>query len=227
MERFSGAHVVGPGEAIDSATGRVLRLFSEVVSIFQLFAEHGVPIAIASASPAAATASRLLRGFGLWELTRHAHIAPGKKDVHLKAISRALGVELSRALFFDDLAWNIKTAQQLGVGGCVLVRAGLCRDDVRQALRRLRERGRGAAMLRAWMRPPQAVGNSTCGQGGSSEDERKMHGGSHGGSHDGSEGAGSHDGTSERERAVPEPRAEPLSDSTAESAPHLRFGADL
>jgi FMN phosphatase YigB (HAD superfamily) len=130
-----------------------------VAAIFELLKEHDVPIGVASASPAAATATRLLRGFGL--ATHHEHIAPGKKDVHLKAIAKALGQPLERALFFDDLAHNIKTAEALGVGGCVLVHGGLCRDDVRKALRRLRERGRGAAMLRAWMgRAPGAAAPS-------------------------------------------------------------------
>ena len=45
----------------------------------------------------------------------HARIAPGKKDVHLKAIAAALNIGLRRALFFDDLPHNIRTAEALGV----------------------------------------------------------------------------------------------------------------
>ena len=153
VESFGGARIVGEGEALDGATGRRLRLYPDVASIFSLLVAHGVPIAIASASPAEGVANRMLRGFGLSSSVGHARIAPGKKDVHLKGIAAALGVDLSRALFFDDLPWNIKTAEALGVGGCVLVKGGLQMEDVRKGLRKLREHGRGAAMMRAWMTP--------------------------------------------------------------------------
>ena len=90
VEDFGEARVVAPGEALIPATGRTLRLFSEVAGIFALLREHKVPIAIASASPAAQTARRLLRAFGLAH--QHAHVAPGKKDVHLRSIAAALRV---------------------------------------------------------------------------------------------------------------------------------------
>lgn len=151
-ESFSDARIVHPGEATDVASGRKLTIFPDVVAIFRFFREHGVPIAIASASPAMATAKRLLRGFGLGDF-QHAVVQPGKKDTHLKEIAAALHVDLRRGLFFDDLIHNIRTAEALGVGGCVQVREGGVRlDDVRRALKRLRERGKGAALMHSWMK---------------------------------------------------------------------------
>ena len=149
-----GFRVVGPGEAVGEG-GRTLRLFPDVDSIFRIFNEHGVPIGIASASPATATATRLLRGFGLQY--GHAHISPGKKDVHLKEIRKALGVNLSRAVFFDDLNHNLKTAISLGVT-CVLVdgRTGLSMADVKKGLQRLKDNSRGSAMMRAFLQPKPA-----------------------------------------------------------------------
>lgn len=148
-EEFSAAKIVGPAKAVDTASGRTLALYEAVPRIFAALDEAGVAVAIASASPAAATAARLLRGFGL--AVRHAEVHPGKKDAHLKAIALALGVPLGRVLFFDDLAFNIRAADALGVGASVLVRSGLTEAAVLAALRSLRERGEGAAMMRAWM----------------------------------------------------------------------------
>ena len=150
MENFSDATIIGPGEVRDRSTGRTLKVYPDVASIFALFREHGVPIAIASASPAATTAARTLRAFGLGAPSVPAQVYPGKKDAHLKAIAKALGVSLTRALFFDDLPHNIKAAEALGVGGAVQIRGGLSTDDVRRALRQLRERSKGAAMMRAF-----------------------------------------------------------------------------
>jgi len=149
--------VLADGEAVDARSGRSLRLFPEVAAIFAAFHECGVPVAIASASPAASTATRLLRGFGLDYAA--SHIAPGRKDTHLKKIAGELRISLAKAVFFDDLPHNIKTAESLGCLGCVQVGSssrGVCREDVRLALKRMRERGRGAALMRAWMQPKPA-----------------------------------------------------------------------
>ena len=138
------------------SSGRTLRLFSDVFAIFAILRQHNVPVAIASASPARATAVRLLREFGLSDY-KHAVVQPGKKDTHLKSIAAALKAPLRRAMFFDDLIHNIRTAEALGVGGCAHVREGGVRlDDLRRALRRLRECGKGAAMMRGWLAAPPA-----------------------------------------------------------------------
>ena len=82
-------------------------------------------------------------------------------------------MSLTRALFFDDLPHNIKAAEALGVGGAVQIRGGLRTDDVRRALRQLRERSKGAAMMRAFLQPaakrvaPEAQEGSTEAQYGS------------------------------------------------------------
>lgn len=157
-ENFASATIVSKSEVVHPGTGRSLRLFPEVTEVLAAFAEAGIPLAIASASPAADTAHRLLRSFGLMQLgIKHLVVHPGSKDVHLRDISTALHAPLSRALFFDDLPHNIKAARSVGVGGVVLVRSGLKRDDVRQSLKALSEKSRGAALMRAWMGGTKSV----------------------------------------------------------------------
>ena len=66
------------------------RVYPDVFGVFRALRDGGVPIAIASASPAAATAARLLRGFGLAALgVRHSEVRDkgrterGKASTHL------------------------------------------------------------------------------------------------------------------------------------------------
>ena len=155
-ENFESARMITPEEVVEASSGRSLKLFPDVQKIFAAFHEAGVPIAIASASPASTTAVRLLNSFGLMKhgICR-TEVYPGSKNSHLRAIAAALHVPLSSALFFDDLQHNIKAASVLGMNGAVLVRSGVKQSDVRQALRMLRERGRGAALMRAWMGAPK------------------------------------------------------------------------
>ena len=87
------------------SSGRTLRLFSDVFAIFAILRQHNVPVAIASASPARATAVRLLREFGLSDY-KHAVVQPGKKDTHLKSIAAALKAPLRRAMFSPPRAGN-------------------------------------------------------------------------------------------------------------------------
>eukprot|EP00322_Chrysochromulina_rotalis_P015901 CAMPEP_0115880602 /NCGR_PEP_ID=MMETSP0287-20121206/27967_1 /TAXON_ID=412157 /ORGANISM="Chrysochromulina rotalis, Strain UIO044" /LENGTH=213 /DNA_ID=CAMNT_0003336441 /DNA_START=73 /DNA_END=714 /DNA_ORIENTATION=+ len=101
------------------------------------------------ASPAADTAARLLRSFRLG--VAFLQVYPGKKDAHLRAIASHLKRPLDRAIFFDDLPHNIKTAQTLGVGGCVRVQDGLTTSDVAQGLDMLRQRHRGSLLMRSWL----------------------------------------------------------------------------
>ena len=110
-EDFGTAQLVGPHEA-RSLSGQSLRLYADVPRIFAAFSARKVPIAIASASPAAQTGLRLLRGFGL--AVDGAEIYRAKnKDTHLKKIAQTLKQPLSRALFLDDLRHNIRAAEAL------------------------------------------------------------------------------------------------------------------
>ena len=151
VENYVAAHVVGDGEAVntDGTQRPSLRLFKDVKAICTLFAEHRVPLAIASASPARTTAVRLLKSFGIH--TSDQQVYPGSKDKHLKAIASTLSTPLARAIFFDDLPFNIKAAEACGIGAAVLVRGGLSKVDVKEALRKLRDRSAGAALMRSWM----------------------------------------------------------------------------
>lgn len=157
IENFASAQVVADGVATNVSNGRTLHLFKDVPSIVSLLRAANVPLAIASASPARDTAIRLLGQLGVKTATQEIH--PGSKHVHLKAIAKTLSVPLDRALFFDDLAFNIKTAESCGIGAAVLVRSkGLSLADLKTALRKLRDKGRGAAMMRAWMTSASSSG---------------------------------------------------------------------
>lgn len=150
VEDYESAKVVGHSEAVDAASGRSLHLFGETRIVMEACQAARCPIAIASASSASETALRLLRSFGLPPVS-WAEIHPGKKDAHLNAIAAALRVPLDRALFFDDRKHNIRTAELLGVGGCVQVNRGLTAADMRAALSKLRESGHGSELLRGWL----------------------------------------------------------------------------
>ena len=169
-EDFSGSHIVSSTEAVDPATGRSLHVFPDVHPLFEACQVAKIPVAIASASPARETAARLLQGFGLKTAAQEVH--PGSKAEHLQSIAAALRVPLTRALFFDDLRHNISAANKLGIGAAVLVGQGqgLTEGDVRQGIKMLRERGRGAALMQAWMRKGSAGsgGSTTSRDGGGS-----------------------------------------------------------
>ena len=190
VESFGGARVVSEHEAVDMASGKTLRLFPDVRRVFSSLEAARVPIAIASASPAAAAATRLLKAWGL--SVAHAEIYPGAKDAHLRAISAKLKVPLSRALFFDDLPHNIRAADKVGVGAAVLVRNGLRVADVVEALDRARHRSRGASLMQSWM----AGGRSPRGGGGGSG-----HGSGGAGGDGGDGGGGGSDGACGAEQA--------------------------
>ena len=147
VEDFTAAKVTSAREAVDVTTGRILALYHEVPAIFDLLRRHGIPVAVASASPAKETALRLLRAFGFAVVAAEVH--PGKKDVHLRAIAAATGTPLDRMLFFDDLPHNIRTAEHLGVGS-TLVRGGVGLSDLDRACQQLLERRRGSSLMRAW-----------------------------------------------------------------------------
>lgn len=165
VESFQDAKLISQDEAVSTSSGHSLHLYAGAREVFSILASHRVPLAIASASPATVTAKRLLRAFNLPRVA-FAEVHPGKKDVHLRAIQNALKVPLDRCLFFDDLAFNIKTAEALGVGGCVLVRGGVDADDLRRALRLLSERTRSRGLLSSWLAGgarSQSMGGSTSG----------------------------------------------------------------
>jgi len=169
---FVEAQVVSPTEVSAARSGHSLHLCPDVPQIFAACATHGVPIAIASAASATDTAVRLLRSFRLQVV--FTQIYRGKKDEHLRAIAAKLKKPLDRAIFLDDSHHNIKTAQALGVGGCVLVKDGLTEADVAAALEALQQKHRGSTLMRSWLsggggeEVGVSVGGSSCGRSHSS-----------------------------------------------------------
>ena len=134
---------------VHRASGRSLRLYADVQAVFSALRAARVRVCIASASPTEATALSLLRSFGLHQHIEHAVIKPGSKAAHLRACTVGLGVQPRRTIFFDDLNFNLREAEVLGITG-VLVRAGISVDVLRQALRKHRARAQGASLMRAW-----------------------------------------------------------------------------
>lgn len=158
-DEFADSRVISSTEATDAKSGKSLHVYPEVHEVFGALVAHSIPIAIASAASAAETATRLLRAFRL--PVQSTQIFPGKKDTHLRAIARGLQRSLERAIFLDDLPHNIKTAQSLGVGACVLVKDGLTVADVATALDALQQRRRGATLMQTWLSRSDGSGSSS------------------------------------------------------------------
>ena len=158
-DEFADSRVISSTEAADAKSGKSLHVYPEVHEVFGVLVAHSIPIAIASAASAAETATRLLRAFRL--PVQATQIFPGKKDTHLRAIARGLQRSLERAIFLDDIPHNIKTAQSLGVGACVLVKDGLTVADVATALDALQQRRRGATLMQAWLGRSDGSGSSS------------------------------------------------------------------
>ena len=147
---FAGARaLVSATEVVHRASGRSLRLYADVPAVFSALRAARVRICIASASPTEAVALSLLRSFGLHQHIEHAVIKPGSKAAHLRACTVGLGVQPRRTIFFDDLNFNLREAEALGITGA-LVRAGISIDVLRQTLRKHRARAQGASLMRAW-----------------------------------------------------------------------------
>jgi len=158
-DEFADSRVISSTEAADAKSGKSLHVYPEVHEVFGVLVAHSIPIAIASAASAAETATRLLRAFRLPVQTTQ--IFPGKKDTHLRAIAHGLQRSLERAIFLDDLPHNIKAAQSLGVGACVLVKDGLTVADVATALDALQQRRRGATLMQTWLGRSDGSGSSS------------------------------------------------------------------
>eukprot|EP00316_Scyphosphaera_apsteinii_P013007 CAMPEP_0119305274 /NCGR_PEP_ID=MMETSP1333-20130426/6313_1 /TAXON_ID=418940 /ORGANISM="Scyphosphaera apsteinii, Strain RCC1455" /LENGTH=214 /DNA_ID=CAMNT_0007308331 /DNA_START=146 /DNA_END=787 /DNA_ORIENTATION=- len=150
-EHFSGACVRTAATEIQHTMSRAtLALYPEVPLVMNALSACGIPIAIASASPASETARHLLMQFGLAALVSHWEVHPGCKKEHLKAIGKGLGISaLRNVLFFDDLQHNLRDVSSLGCT-CYHVRKGLGTQELLSALRDHRSRSRAAASMRSW-----------------------------------------------------------------------------
>jgi HAD superfamily phosphatase (TIGR01681 family) len=145
---------------------RSLHLFPDVAPALQALHEAGVAIAIASASPAEATALRLLRAFKVFPFISAAVVKPGRKDAHLRTIHSALGLRsMQHTLFLDDLEHNLRTGRALG---CTCVRVtgycgrgcsvpcrqhGMTSNCLLDGLRAMQQTARSAGMLRSFFCP--------------------------------------------------------------------------
>lgn len=144
-------------ECIDPISGLRLALYPDVPRLFQLLSERNIPICIASSSFTSHIAHQLLRKFELAPMIAHAVVRPGRKQPHLRDISRKLSVQLQDVLFFDDLPHNIQDASDLGCTA-IRVRGGMNFERLRFGLERIAERRRGSKLMASWLKG--------CGKGG-------------------------------------------------------------
>ena len=138
-------------------SGRSLSLFGEVEGVLRACFAANIPIAVASASPAAGAARACLASFGLAALISAWEVHPGKKTIHLAAIKKALDCSFDRMIFFDDRPHNIR---DVGTLGCTCVRVdgaeGLTAQRLLHGLSSLRATSRAAGAIQAWLHPRRA-----------------------------------------------------------------------
>lgn len=111
------------GKLIDQ-TGRWIRLYPEVLDIFEILKSKGIIIAVASRTNEPAWAMQLVKIFNIEKYFQIKEIYSGCKITHLKKIQEQVGCSIDEIIFFDDEEQNIKDAQSLGIL-CTLVTNGI------------------------------------------------------------------------------------------------------
>ncbi|CAL8107962.1 unnamed protein product [Calicophoron daubneyi] len=96
--------------------------------------EKDVLLACASRTPTIEIARHLLRLRGWTSLFDYMEIYPASKIKHFAALSRKSGVSYNEMIFFDDLDWNVREVQELGVHAH-LVPNGITASLFRRALK--------------------------------------------------------------------------------------------
>ena len=125
LKRQKGSSWETPLRVFDEKEGVFLELHADVPLIFDALRRAGVPIAIASASPAAASANALLRAFGLMgdedggeralavQMGEDEEIREQHKVVHIQKIAEKLDVRCERFLLFDDEPSNVEKVREV------------------------------------------------------------------------------------------------------------------
>jgi len=104
--------------------GRQIRLYEDVLSIFDRCDRVGVPMALASRTEQPPWARELIELLGIARRFAHAEIYPSSKLKHFSALKTASGADFLDMLFFDDEMRNIREVGRLGVAS-VFVENGL------------------------------------------------------------------------------------------------------
>ena len=121
-----------PRKVVDQSTsGDFLELHKDVPLIFDALGRAGVPIAIASASPAADSARALLRAFGLADQGGHAmprmemgedeEAREGHKVVQIQRLSEHFQLPYDAFVLFDDGPRNVETVREVLCCSALLV----------------------------------------------------------------------------------------------------------
>lgn len=112
-----------PRKVYDKKNGEFLELYAEVPLVFDALRWAGVPIAIASASPAADSARALLSAFGLMnegdpslaalQMGEDEDARDGRKVVHIQRLAAQLNLPEDRFLLFDDGPSNVEKVREV------------------------------------------------------------------------------------------------------------------
>ncbi|MBN2636341.1 MAG: magnesium-dependent phosphatase-1 [Prolixibacteraceae bacterium] len=114
-------------------SGRWMRLYPEVLKIFEMLKRQNKIIAIASRTLKPDWARQLIQLFMLDKFIDIIEIYPGGKNQHFKSINNQTKIPFNKMVFFDDEVRNIEDIRQLGVE-CVLIDNGINLEIINQYL---------------------------------------------------------------------------------------------
>ncbi|NLE01072.1 MAG: magnesium-dependent phosphatase-1 [Fibrobacter sp.] len=105
------------GKLIDR-TGRIIRLYDNILPLFSKLRNNGVQIASASRTGEPAWAKNLLMLFGIYDCFNYHEIYPSCKIDHFRSLHLRSGIDYCNMIFFDDEHRNIEDVGSLGVTTC-------------------------------------------------------------------------------------------------------------
>ena len=111
------------GNVYDSAMAHI-RLYPDVIDIFETLLKHKKKIAVASRTSAKANAKQLMELLNIAPYVHFEEIFPGSKIQHFNNIRENSGIDFTHMVFFDDEQRNIDDVSGMNVE-CNLVRNGV------------------------------------------------------------------------------------------------------
>jgi magnesium-dependent phosphatase 1 len=103
------------GDRLVDSTGRVIRLYENILPIFEKLRSVNAGIASASRTDEPAWAKKILELLGIYDCFDYHEIYPGSKLGHFKSLRSRSGIDYRNMIFFDDEYRDITEAEGLGV----------------------------------------------------------------------------------------------------------------